>query len=154
MTSCNQQGLKPGILNGGRLGYNPVPRALHCSYREDRQTTRRHNLGNSDLKSIWDTQYGGYLLISEHIPERQHSQRDPSGNKGTGRCHFLPPPFYITQCHLWEPAMHPNLLKSIPSAQAFQCNQPSQLCLPQPQHGRPLPPEDQPKPLPMLHLLT
>ena len=40
--------------------------------------------------STWGTQWGGYLLILECVPERQLSQRDPSGNKGTVRCHFPP----------------------------------------------------------------
>ena len=45
--------------------------------------------GNSNLKSTWNTQWGGYLLVLEYILERHHSQRVPSGNRGTGR-HHLP----------------------------------------------------------------
>lgn len=33
-----------------------------------------------DLKSAWGTQWEGYSFISECVPERQHSWRDPSGN--------------------------------------------------------------------------
>ena len=37
---------------------------------------------NSDLKSTWVTRWGGYLVISEYVPERQHSHIEPSRNKG------------------------------------------------------------------------
>ena len=48
--------------------------------------------GNSDLKNILGHKMGGYLFISEDIPERQHSQREPSRNKGTGGFDFPTPP--------------------------------------------------------------
>ena len=52
--------------------------------------------GNRDMKSTWGTQWGGYLLILEHFPERQQSQVDSSKNKGTSQCHFPPLPFSIS----------------------------------------------------------
>lgn len=36
------------------------------------------------------------MLTLECVPERQHSWRDPSGNKGTGGYHFSPPHLTIS----------------------------------------------------------
>ena len=51
--------------------------------------------GNSNLKSTWGTQWGGYLFMSGHPRERAFMER-PSGNKGTGQCHFPLPPLSIS----------------------------------------------------------
>jgi len=44
----------------------------------------RYN-GNRELKCAWSIQWGDYLLLSEHIPER-----DPLRNK-RARWHHFPP---------------------------------------------------------------
>lgn len=49
--------------------------------------------GNSDLKSAWGKQWGSYLFISEHVPERQCSWETPFRHRGTGRCNFPLLPF-------------------------------------------------------------
>ena len=38
MSFFDQWGLKPGVLKVSRLGCDRAPMALHCSWREDRQT--------------------------------------------------------------------------------------------------------------------
>ena len=54
------------------------------------------------------------MLLLECVPERKHSQRDPSENKGTGRHHFLCQYSAQAQDHLQESVQPghslPNLL--------------------------------------------
>lgn len=46
--------------------------------------------GNSDLGNAWGTQRENYSFFLECIPEKQHSWRHFSRNKGSGWHHFLP----------------------------------------------------------------
>ena len=75
-------GLKHGVLKVRGLGSDRDLRALGLLL-ERRQ--RKHHTdiqhGNRDLKNAQDTQLGSYLLILEHVPEKQHSEKDPSRNK-------------------------------------------------------------------------
>lgn len=71
------------------------------------------------------------LLITEHIPERQESQRHPSRNKRGSQCHF--PPLAGTHDPLWELAL-PTLLQPSLTLPAHQRIYPPQSCLPQSQH--------------------
>lgn len=79
------------------LGLDRAERALGLllGRRQGKQHTDIQ-CGNSVLKSSWGTQWRGYLLILDHVPERQCSWRAPSGNKRTGQCHFPHLPFNIS----------------------------------------------------------
>ena len=89
--------------------------------------------GNSNLKNAWGKQSEGYLFISEHVPMRQCSWKDPSGNKITGYSHFSPTPhpapqkpaqsstLYLTCLHQTLPCCAPvesplpGMLASVPT---------------------------------------
>lgn len=43
--------LKPGVLKVSRFVWDRAPRALHCSWRKDRQKNEGRQHGNSDLKN-------------------------------------------------------------------------------------------------------
>ena len=84
MTSGNNWGLKPGTIKISRLGCDRPPG--HCTALEEKAGKQPIDTqhGNSNLKSTWGTEWEDYLLISEHILERQCSWKDPSRSKGTG----------------------------------------------------------------------
>lgn len=59
------------------------------------------------MKGAWSTQWGSYLFICEHVPERQCSWREPSRRRELGRgggCHF---PFLSRSINT-EPATYVN----------------------------------------------
>jgi len=91
MSSCNQWGLSSGVLKVRGLAQRE-PRDIGAALGEKAgKQSMNIQCRNSDLKSTWGSRWGGYLLISEHVPERKNSQRNPSWNKGNGRCRFPPP---------------------------------------------------------------
>lgn len=98
VSSCNQLGLKHGVLKVSRLGRDRSLRVLPYSWREGRQTT----LGQMAWKQLSEETEeclghtgGYYLLFLEHIPDRQGSGRCLFGDKGTGWHHFPPLPLSI-----------------------------------------------------------
>ena len=111
-------GLRPGVLKvdgHGRgecweLGGGGIEQLLDRKQSKQLADTQH---GKRDLKSIWDTQWGGFLLFSNCIPERRHSQRDPSRNKGTSRHRFPPLPLRVSTGHLWEPVQCPHWLPNL-----------------------------------------
>ena len=72
LSSCNQWGLKPRVLKVTCLvGSGRAQRTLELLL-EKSQGKERVNIqyGNSELKSTWDIQWGGYLLFSEYVLDR------------------------------------------------------------------------------------
>lgn len=94
MSSCNQEDIKPGVLKDGAW-LRENPEVLGLLLETGRANSPWAYIVEPNLKSRWGAQWVGYLLISEYVPEWQHSWRDPPGNKGTGRCHFTAPPLSI-----------------------------------------------------------
>ena len=73
--SYYQQGWKLGVLNISRLRSRRALKHWCLSWRKGRPNSSQLYRVESDLKSTWGTQQRGYLLIWEHIPKRQHSQK-------------------------------------------------------------------------------
>lgn len=90
MNSCNQQGLKSGVLMVNRVGWDRGLTKDTVLLLEKRQanSTWSRQYSNKELKNTWDTLWGDYLLFLQLIPEKQHSQRCLSGNRVAGWCHF------------------------------------------------------------------
>ena len=80
--------------------------------------------GNSNLQSVLGRQCRSYLLISEHVPERQHSWREPSGNKNTCRQHVLSLPLSINT----EPPGETSTALTLLYNQLTSSPSPTQLC--------------------------
>ena len=141
-------GLRPGVLKvdgHGRgecweLGGGGIEQLLDRKQSKQLADTQH---GKRDLKSIWDTQWGGFLLFSNCIPERRHSQRDPSRNKGTSRHRFPPLPLRVSTGHLWEPVQCPHWLPNLltPSPAPLHSREP-----PLPLTLAPLPAQQAPNP--------
>ena len=69
VSSYNGGGLKSGVLKVNGFGGDKAQRALHCSWREGKQTIqggRQH--GNSDLKSVWGHTVGGLFALLRAPP--------------------------------------------------------------------------------------
>lgn len=97
MSSCNQHLEPQPEIRGpeprseGLTGIEPRD---HCAVHGEKagNNLRGRQHGNRDLKHAWGTQWGDYLLLSEHIPERKHVQGHHSGIKETGGTISLPHP--------------------------------------------------------------
>lgn len=88
---------------------------LCSSWREGRQTARGHNKSSWGTQgSGWEGGRGGYLLVSEGVPER------PLQEQRNSRCPLPPLPFSINTGPPQKPAEHgqqsvPNLLTRSPA---------------------------------------
>lgn len=72
--SCNQQGLKPGVLNVSRLGWYEPSRNCTAPGKIGKKLGGRQP-GNSNLKKCLEPTRGDYSFYCECFPERQYSQR-------------------------------------------------------------------------------
>ena len=84
VSSCNQQCVKSGVFKGIRFSWF---RALRYSTAHGQRAGKQRGSiqhGYSGLKSAWGTQWGDQLLFSEHVPQRQSSERPVCRNKAAG----------------------------------------------------------------------
>lgn len=97
ISSCNQWDLKPGVLRSAGLAQGE-PRGIGAALGEKAGHTACWHTPwkQGSEEHLGYTQWEGYLLILEPVPERQHSWRDPSGNRETSRHHFPTQPLSIS----------------------------------------------------------
>ena len=128
LSSCNQRGLRLGVLKVTGLGSGRTRRASCCSWREDRQSA----CGLAPWKQRSEEGLGPTVgRLFAHLgacSKRQSLQRDPSWNKGTSRHHFFLSPLSINT----EPVrtntvlmLGAELAYTIPHSQALWTNGPS-----------------------------
>lgn len=74
VSSCYQWGLKPGVLKISVLGLDRAWRTLGLLFeRKHGKQSVDMQQGDSELKRPWGTEWESCLLISQNVPERQHS---------------------------------------------------------------------------------
>ena len=118
MSSCNQQGLKPGVLKLSGLHWDRALKAPCCSWRQDNQS-----------KDIVWKQRGeeclghtvGRLFIHLRVNPRETALMErPLWERGTGQCHFPPPPLSISTGTSTALTLLPNLFTPSPAPGALE----------------------------------
>lgn len=93
MSAYKQKGLKPGILKINKLCSGRAQWAIGNWVLTPKKIAQQIAHGNTALKQQFEMHlaYGreSYLLITEHVPEKQISLGNASRNKEAGRHYFL-----------------------------------------------------------------
>lgn len=95
-TPGNQWGIKDLAEKVSGLDRNEAPSVSTALLLDRREANISREAGYTAWKDrsvkCMGTQWEGYVLISERIPEKKHSWRDSSRKKGTGQSHLSPVP--------------------------------------------------------------
>ena len=138
MNSCNQWGLKPRVLKAYGLARDRAWRALHCSWREGKQTT----WGQQQFEEHLGHTVGGLICSFCRMSLRGSIHRDILQGQRSWPVTFPFSTAQHKQSHLQEAARTYTscltcLHQTLPTLLCW--DYPSQSSLPQSQHSGPLP---------------
>ena len=71
------------------------PRRAQSHWGESCRESKANSLWKQQSEEHLEHTVGRLFSLLEYVPERKHSQKDSSRNKGTGQHHFPSPPLSI-----------------------------------------------------------